>query len=666
MQRFLNWLDARTDYRRLLEPVRRRVLPNGPGWSYSTASCLFWLFIIQLATGLLLMLSYSPSTTTAWASVHFIEQSAYGRFLRGLHHYTSHALIILCVVHIVRVLLSRAFQAPRELLWVTGLLMVPLLLVWAISGNPLSGGMKGVAQIEVEGHIIGSTPIIGPIIQRVLIGGDEVGHLTLTHLYFLHVGLLPLLMIGLLTVHLTQVFRHGLSVAELGGPQDDVSHFSSPNLSARLAANADAGPSAPRLKYFPYQTVRNMIALTVILGILAGLAIWYGAPLDAPADPTLPQTPRPEWYFRSLFELRRYFTGDWEFVATMLIPAAVLGFFVFFPMLDRKCSPRGSAVLRTLVVLLGVGAWGGLTALSYLRDWKDADYLASSRATEAISARARELADRAPLPPEGAAALLRNDPKTQGPWLFARHCAECHAHTDPNGLGIAASEPSAPNLYGFATPEWISGMLDPNRIVSEHFFGQTKFAEGEMVSKIQELFDGLDEAEAAKMRDELKLVAQALSAEAALPRSAAADHDAQAPIAAGRELLTGKLACTDCHKFGDKGALGSAPDLTGYGSREWLLGMIANPQHDRFYPGDRNDRMPAFAEDTEHPERNLLSPRELQLLVDWLRGDWYEPPPGGKSENRSSKPELLATPWHGNASHKHVVSNGPTGRTATP
>jgi ubiquinol-cytochrome c reductase cytochrome b subunit len=168
------------------------------------------------------------------------------------------------------------------------------------------------------------------------------------------------------------------------------------------------------------------------------------------------------------------------------------------------------------------------------------------------------------------------------------------------------------------------------------------------------------------MRDELKLVAQALSAEAALPRSAAADHDAQAPIAAGRELLTGKLACTDCHKFGDKGALGSAPDLTGYGSREWLLGMIANPQHDRFYPGDRNDRMPAFAEDTEHPERNLLSPRELQLLVDWLRGDWYEPPPGGKSENRSSKPELLATPWHGNASHKHVVSNGPTGRTATP
>lgn len=627
MHAFLNWLNARTDYRRLLEPIRRRVLPNGPRWSYSTASCLFWLFVTQLATGLLLMLSYSPSITTAWASVHFIEQSAAGSFLRGLHHYTSHALIILCGVHLVRVLLARAFQAPRELLWVTGLIMVPLLLVWAISGNPLSGGLKGVAQIEVEGHIIGSTPLIGPIIQVILIGGEEVGHLTLTHLYFLHVGLLPLLVIGLLGFHIAQVFRHGLSVAELGGPQDDVSRWSAPNLNNLIAANAPVTTAPPRLKYFPHQTVRNMIALTILLGIIATVAWVHGAPLDAPADPTLPQTPRPEWYFRSLFELRRYFTGDWEFVATMLIPAGVLGFFVFFPLLDRKCSPRWSAVLRTLVVLLGLGAWGGLTGMSYVRDWNDAEYLASSRETDALSARARELANRASLPPEGAVSLLRDDPKTQGPLLFARHCAGCHAHSDANGQGILPGEhPSAANLHGFGTTDWIAGMLDPQRIVSDHYFGKTKFAEGEMVGKVRELFDGLAEAEAAKMRDDLKLVAQALSSEAALPRNAAAGHEDQAPIVAGRELLSGRLACTDCHKFRDQGELGSAPDLTGYGSREWLLGMIANPQHERFYAGDRNDRMPAFAEDAEHPEHNPLSPRELKLLVDWLRGDWYEPP----------------------------------------
>jgi ubiquinol-cytochrome c reductase cytochrome b subunit len=264
--------------------------------------------------------------------------------------------------------------------------------------------------------------------------------------------------------------------------------------------------------------------------------------------------------------------------------------------------------------------------MSYFRDWKDAEYIASSAETEALSARARELADRSLLPPEGAITLLRDDPKTQGPLLFARHCASCHSHRNAGGEGIAASEQSAPNLFGFGSAQWISGTLDPRRIVSEHYFGKTKFAEGEMVAKIKELFDGIDEAEAVKLRNDLKLVAQALSAEAALPHPAVAGHDDQAPIVAGRELISGRLACTDCHRFHDKGELGSAPDLTGYGSREWLLGMIGNPQHERFYSGERNDRMPAFAEEAEHPERNLLSPRELNLLVDWLRGDWYEPP----------------------------------------
>ena len=625
MQSFLNWLDVRTDYRQLLAPIRLRVLPSGPRWAYSTASCLLWLFIIQLVTGLLLMLSYSPSTTTAWASVHFIEQSAAGHFLRGMHHFASHALIILCGVHVVRVLLVRAFQAPRELLWITGLLMFPLMLVWAISGNPLSGGLKGVSQIEVEGHIIGSTPWVGPLIQRILIGGEEVGHLTLTHLYFLHVGLLPLLVIGLLLFHISQVYRHGLSVAEVGGPQDDISRWSAPNM-ANLAADNPVVSMPPRLKYFPHQTVRNMTVLTAVVGVIAAIAWQHGAPLDAPADPTLPHTPRPEWYFRSLFELRRYFVGDWEFVATIIIPTAVLGFFVLFPMLDRKCSLRVSAVLRVVVVVFGAGAWGGLTGMSYLRDWKDDEYLASSAEVDVLATRARELADRSLLPPEGAITLLRDDPKTQGPLLFSRHCSSCHAHVNSSGQGIAASEPSAPNLYGFGTTDWIAGTLDPQRIVSEHYFGKTKFASGDMASKVKELFEGIEEAEAAKIRDDLKLVAQAISAEAALPRSALADHDTQAPIMAGRELLSGRLGCTDCHRFHDKGELGSAPDLTGYGSREWLQGMIGNPQHERFYAGDRNDRMPAFAEDVAHAERNLLSPRELKLLVDWLRGDWYEPP----------------------------------------
>ena len=119
-----------------------------------------------------------------------------------------------------------------------------------------------------------------------------------------------------------------------------------------------------------------------------------------------------------------------------------------------------------------------------------------------------------------------------------------------------------------------------------------------------------------------KLIA-ALSAEAGLARQRQAEEADAASLTAGRELITSSAGCVGCHKFRDAGDLGSAPDLTGYGSREWLLGMISNPTHERYYR-DENDRMPSFAPDADE-KNNILTAANLGLLVDWLRHDWYEP-----------------------------------------
>jgi mono/diheme cytochrome c family protein len=112
-----------------------------------------------------------------------------------------------------------------------------------------------------------------------------------------------------------------------------------------------------------------------------------------------------------------------------------------------------------------------------------------------------------------------------------------------------------------------------------------------------------------------------LAAEAGLNRGVIADLDER--VAAGRTAMVDEFACVDCHKFHDDGTLGLAPDLTGYASQEWLRAFISNPEHERFYP-DTNDRMPAFAA-SDDPAANRLSPQELDLLVAWLRGEWYEP-----------------------------------------
>lgn len=590
MSAFSEWLDQRLGYRGYVRQIRNRVLPDGPSWWYTSASCLFWLLIIECFTGLLLMASYSPSMSSAWASVHFIDQSAAGRFLRGIHHYASHAMIILFGLHVLRVLVMGAYRAPREIVWITGLLLFPLVIVWTVTGNPLSASQKGIAQIQVEGSILGGTPIIGPMLQRLLFGGDEIGNLTLTRLYFLHVGLMPLLVGALSFVHLHQVMRHSPY-----RPADTNGSAAETNL----------------LPYFPYQSVRNMITLTAAVGILSWIAWQHGAPLHAPADPDLPHSPRPEWYFRWLFELRRHFTGNTEFIATLVVPAAFLLAFLAVPVLDRKIPGRIGVLLRLLVVAVCAGGWSWLTWVSYQQDTRDKEYQAAIIEFETLSARARELADRHAVSPDGAVMLLRNDPVTQGPRLFAKHCSSCHSWTDASGKGILAAESSAPNLYGFGSPDWIMGFLDPERFSGKDYFGATPFKDGDMAQHVRSLKEEAGEDGQAELTKKLQAVAAALAAEAG---TVPADS---AQVTQGKELLVSGVGCVDCHKFQDQGELGAAPDLTGYASKDWLSAMIAAPNHPRFY-GERNDRMPSFAADPAHPELNLLMATELDLLVRWM------------------------------------------------
>lgn len=480
----------------------------------------------------------------------------------------------------------------------------------------MSGSQKGLIQIEVEGHILGAIPLVGPPLQRLLIGGEEVGNLTLTHLYFLHVALLPLVVGGLCALHLQQIFRHGVS-------------------SEPVAAGSSTGGTPP-LPYWPYQSVRNWTVFAGLMGLISWWAWMHGAPLDAPADPALPSMPRPEWYFRWIFELRRSFTGDSEFLVTVVLPSVVLAFFMGIPLYDKWLSRRMSALFRVAVVLgaLGSGVW--LTWTSLNRDWNDPEYLAAQEKSRELAERAQFLADEQHVTAAGAAALLRDDARTQGPLLFARNCSMCHDYVDDQGRGIASESPSAPNLFGFGSSQWIEGMLDPQRIVSSQVFGNTKFKKGDMSGKIRSLFKEAGETGVDKLKGELRLIARALSAEARLPSQTTQDEQDHAEIKQGQKLLI-EVGCTECHKYQGEGDLGMAPDLTGYASRDWLSGMISNPAGERFYPEDRNDRMQQFAADALHPDLNLLSADELRLIVDWLRGEWVESKPAQETPEPASE-----------------------------
>jgi ubiquinol-cytochrome c reductase cytochrome b subunit len=255
------------------------------------------------------------------------------------------------------------------------------------------------------------------------------------------------------------------------------------------------------------------------------------------------------------------------------------------------------------------------------------------------------------IPKEGAVSLLRNDPLARGPRLFGQHCASCHDFIDPAGKSPwkfetphdPAKADGAPNLFGFASRAWIKGLLDPNQIASPSYFGNTNHKSGRMATWIKQHGESL--------QADLDAIAAALSAQAELESQGEADSKDTELIRRGVGLIEQNCA-RGCHKFGDQGQLGLAPDLTGYGSYEWMLGLVSDPTHERFYRIE-NDRMPSFAKDLEHPERNNVSVRELSLIVDWLRGQYYRsadlfpilPHNEDDAEHAAALARTTANPW---------------------
>jgi ubiquinol-cytochrome c reductase cytochrome b subunit len=418
-----------------------------------------------------------------------------------------------------------------------------------------------------------------------------------------------------------------------------------------------------------------------------------GAELGAPADPANQYSAaRPEWYFLFLFQFLKLFEGwgeQGELLGAVVIPSLVMLALFLMPIIGRWKLGHRFNVAMLFILFCGVGY---LTITAFHEDhqarWTDAEqfaevqplvqelgtddkkiaahfgddgakiadyrrrlaayeryrksqeYLNAVAAAEVEARRVIELASGPQrIPAAGAIELLRDDPKTQGPRLFATRCAGCHTYLSPDTdkLARAAAEQdaTAPNLYGFADRRWLTGFLSAKHIDGADYFGRTSHSEGEMVGFVNDTLTEWPE-------EDVKNVVAALSAEAELQSQREIDDQDVATIEAGRKIIAGEENCVVCHKFRDAGELGLAPDLTGYGSRAWLIGMISNPTHPRYYP-DTNDRMPAFAEHPGDAPENILSAEAIELIVDWLRGEWYESPDAPAAEPAGSDDETVAS-----------------------
>jgi ubiquinol-cytochrome c reductase cytochrome b subunit len=341
---------------------------------------LLTIFICQVVTGLMLMATYTPSTVGAWSSVFYIQYKLTGGwFVRGLHSFGSSALIVVAGLHLLQVLLFGAYRRPRELNWMLGLCLFGLCLLFALSGYLLPWDQKGYWAKLVEATITGSAPFAGPTLQQLIQGGSAFGNLTLAHAYAAHAMLLPLLLFGLIGLHIYLARRHGLTPKW--------------TLSSEAAA-------ARATSFWPDQAARNAAMGTLAVVVVTIFVVArHGASLESPADPASSYLARPEWYALPLFQLRMYFDGPLEIVATMLIPGIAGGLVFALPFLDRAPTNAPAARPRVMAAAgFALLAMAALSIISLAKDARDPAY-AKARAEEESRADTARLLARKGMPP---------------------------------------------------------------------------------------------------------------------------------------------------------------------------------------------------------------------------------------------------------------------------
>jgi cytochrome b6 len=353
MQQIINWIDSRLDLSGLRHFIEEKGVPIHAQkiWYYLGGTTLF-LFLVQLASGILLLLYYRPSASEAYESVQFIvTQVEFGWLIRNVHSWSANLLVAAAFAHLFSVYFLKSYRYPRELTWVTGVLLLFLMLGFGFSGYLLPWNELAFFATKVGTGIAGAVPVIGAPLMRFLRGGDDVTGATLSRFYALHVAILPALTTMLLALHLLFVQRQGMSVP------------------IKVARRVKQGERIKQMPFFPDYIMRDVLVWYIAIALLAALAAFYPWELGRKADAFAPVPPgiRPEWYFLAMFHTLKllpahilWFEGE---VLGVLAFGLAAGLLLVVPFLDRRASRDESSRLFTA---LGIGGLVYLIALTII------------------------------------------------------------------------------------------------------------------------------------------------------------------------------------------------------------------------------------------------------------------------------------------------------------
>lgn len=306
-----NWFYERLEWDDLFAFMSKKTVPlHRLSYWYFLGGITLFLFVIQVLTGILLLLYYRPGANEAFESVQYImTQVQFGWLIRSIHSWSANLMIFTAFAHMFSVLFLKAYRKPRELTWISGVILLILVMGFGFSGYLLPWNTLAFFATKVGTDIAGQVPFVGHAIMVFLRGGEEVTGATLTRFFGFHVAVLPGLVTVLIAFHLLLVQRQGMSVPP------------------RVEKEWKADPSARHeLKFFPNFALRELMAWYTGLGVLGALAAIFPWNLGVKADlfASAPAGIKPEWYFLFMFQTLKLIPSK-----VWLIDGEVLGILAF-------------------------------------------------------------------------------------------------------------------------------------------------------------------------------------------------------------------------------------------------------------------------------------------------------------------------------------------------
>ena len=352
--RVYEWVNKRYKLDSLISFMKKKDVPlyRGTVWYYFGGITLL-LFIVQVVSGILLLLYYKGSADLAFESVQFISAKVkFGGVIRSVHSWSANLMILAAFIHMFSVFFTKAYQKPHELSWYSGFILLLLALGFGFTGYLLPWNELAFFATKVGTDIAKQVPFAGEFIMTFLRGGEDVTGATLSRFFGFHVAVLPGVFIVLLSLHLIFIQRQGMAVPE----------------------NWKDLPEREKktIPFFPNFMMRDLLVWLIIINILSILAVFFPWELGNKANELAPAPAgiKPEWYFLFMFQALKFIPAkvlsfDGEVLGIMFFSLAGL-FWFLMPFWDRKTEDgrkrywvtyMGLLVIMFIIVLSIIAYW---------------------------------------------------------------------------------------------------------------------------------------------------------------------------------------------------------------------------------------------------------------------------------------------------------------------